>query len=408
MIGFDFQPRTRVVYGLGSVDRLGELIHETLATAHRAPCTARCARSEPRVLLVTDPGIVAAGHVERARRSLANAGVDVILYDRVRENPTTRDVDACLVVARDAEASGASPIDVIVGLGGGSSLDTAKGCNFLLTNGGTMQDYWGEGRATEPMRPLIAVPTTAGTGSECQSYALIADAVTHRKMACGDPKAAPRVAILDPTLTLSQPRHVTACTGIDALAHAVETVVTRRRNELSALYSREAFRLIVQNLERVLDQPDDLDARSAMQLGAAYAGTAIELSMLGAAHAAANPLTARLGTVHGHAVGLMLPHVVRFNARDAAARAAYGELLAHAGEGAATGRRGEPGEALAERLSTLVSRAFGSVRLEAEEDIPTLAREAADQWTARFNPRPIAAEEFEALYRQVLLPGRNG
>src|SRR5438093_2096067 len=102
-------------------------------------------------------------------------------------------------------------------------MDVAKGCNFLLTNGGKMQDYWGTGKATRPMLPLIAVPTTAGTGSECQSFALIADEETHLKMACGDPKAAPRVALLDPALTLSQPRRVAACTGIDAVAHAVET-----------------------------------------------------------------------------------------------------------------------------------------------------------------------------------------
>src|SRR5207244_13592387 len=127
------------------------------------------------------------------------------------------DVEACLEVAHSAG------IDAIVGLGGGSSIDTAKGCNFLLTNGGRMQDYWGVGKATRPMLPLIAVPTTAGTGSECQSYALIADEETHQKMACGDPKASARVALLDPTLTVSQPRSVTACTGMDALVHAVET-----------------------------------------------------------------------------------------------------------------------------------------------------------------------------------------
>ena len=127
----------------------------------------------------------------------------------------------CLGAAR------AAGIDGIVGLGGGSSLDTAKGCNFLLTNGGRMQDYWGVGKATRPMLPLIAIPTTAGTGSECQSFALIADETTHQKMACGDPKAAARVAILDPPLTLSQPPRVAACTGMDALSHAVETAVTK-------------------------------------------------------------------------------------------------------------------------------------------------------------------------------------
>ena len=161
----------------------------------------------------------------------------VVIYDQARENPTTRDVDLCVAVAKQAS------VDTLVGLGGGSSMDTAKGCNFIVTNGGRMQDYWGVGKARQPMLPLIAIPTTAGTGSECQSAALIADEQTHQKMACLDPKVAARVALLDPALTLSQPPRVTACTGIDAIAHAIETAVTRKRNSLSLMYSHAAFRL---------------------------------------------------------------------------------------------------------------------------------------------------------------------
>jgi alcohol dehydrogenase len=349
------------------------------------------------VLLVTDAGIVAAGHAERARRALEAAGVEVAVFDQVRENPTTRDVDACVEVARSAG------IDTLIGLGGGSSMDTAKGCNFLLTNGGRMQDYWGVGKASRPMLPLIAVPTTAGTGSECQSFALIADEITHQKMACGDPKAAPRVAVLDPSLTVSQPRHVTACTGLDALAHALETAVTRRRNELSLLYAREAFRLTIIHLQRVLEQPDDLEARARMQLGAAYAGTAIELSMLGAAHAAANPLTARFGIVHGQAVGMMLPHVVRFNAALAPAGETYRTLAEETGlvmNGAS------PVDALITHLETLLAVAGLPTSLAdhgvTPDALPELATEAATQWTAQFNPRPIAAADFEQLYRAAL------
>ena len=153
---------------------------------------------------------------------------------------------------------------------------------------------------------MIGVPTTAGTGSEAQTYALISDAETHVKMACGDSKAAFRVALLDPSLTISQPLSVTATTGFDAIAHAVETFVTTRRNALSEFFSREAWRLLEGNYERVLEAPEDLEARSAMQLGAYFAGVAIENSMLGATHACANPLTARYGTAHGAAIAMML------------------------------------------------------------------------------------------------------
>src|SRR6185295_2079352 len=161
-----------------------------------------------------------------------------------------------------------------IGLGGGSSMDCAKGINFLYSCGGRMQDYWGEGKATGPLLPMVAVPTTAGTGSEAQSYALVADARTHAKMACGDKRAAFRVAILDPVLTLTQPPRVTALTGIDALAHALETYVTKRRNSFSLALSREAWRHLAPNLPRVLNDPNNLEARAAMQLGACLAGMA--------------------------------------------------------------------------------------------------------------------------------------
>jgi alcohol dehydrogenase len=146
------------------------------------------------------------------------------------------------------------------------------------------------------MLPMIAIPTTAGTGSEAQSYAVISDAESHAKMACGDPKAAFRVALLDPALTLSQPNTITATAGFDAIAHAVETYVTTRRNPVSEIFSQEAWKLLEPNFERVLAEPNDLRARSAMQLGAYFAGVAIEGSMLGATHACANPLTANYGT----------------------------------------------------------------------------------------------------------------
>src|SRR6185369_1493685 len=183
----------------------------------------------------------------------------------------------------------------------------------------------GYGKATQPMLPMIAIPTTAGTGSEAQCYALISDIKTHVKMACGDPKAAFRLAILDPIFTRTQPPTVTAITGYDAISHAVETYVSTERNALSDLFSREAFSLLNENYQRVLSHPHDLQARAAMQLGAHYAGIAIENSMLGATHACANPLTAKYGTAHGAAIAVLLPAVVRWNSREISDR--YQSLL---------------------------------------------------------------------------------
>ena len=370
----EFPSRTRLAFGAGSVARVGEFAREAGAK---------------KVLLVTDAGIVAAGHAGRVQASLEAAGLRVTLFDKARENPTTKCVDDCVAVARAEE------IDCIVGLGGGSSMDTAKGCNFILTNGGQIKDYWGVGKATKPMLPFIAIPTTAGTGSEMQSAALIADEVTHQKMACLDPKCAARVAILDPTLTLSQPPRVTACTGIDAIAHAVESAVTTKRNELSQNLSTEAFKLLFAGFRVAMNEPGNLAARSQMQLGAAYAGAAIENSMLGAAHAAANPLTAHFGIAHGHAVGLMLPHVVRFNSADATAKELYAELARAGGIEASA-------EALASGLAGAMKLMNMPLNLSSagvkRESLPMLAEEAARQWTAGFNPRPIRAEDFLQLY----------
>ncbi len=378
---FDFQSRTRIVFGAGRVDRVGELARELGGKS---------------VLLVTDTGIVAAGHAARVKASLETARLRVTLFDRVRENPTTRCVDDCVAMAKAAK------VNLIVGLGGGSSMDTAKGCNFIFTNGGRMEDYWGVGKARGPMLPLIAIPTTAGTGSECQSAALIAHEKTHQKMACLDPKAAARIAILDPKLTLSQPPRVAACTGIDAVAHAVETAVTRKRNLLSQMYSREAFRLCITALPEVMKHPGDLDARGRMQLGAAFAGLAIENSMLGAAHSAANPLTAHFDVVHGQAVGIMLPHVVRFNGADAATRDEYAALARVAGIAGKADSTGVALKALVARLESALRVAGLPRSLEEcgvrKSAIPQLAAEASRQWTANFNPRSVTRSDFVALY----------
>ena len=370
---FDSHPRTRLVFGADSLDQIGHLTRELQGK---------------RVLLVTDHGVSAAGHPARAAESLKAAGLEVVIFDAVRENPTTLDVALCVEVARHAQ------IDSIIGLGGGSSIDTAKATNFILTNGGEIKDYWGVGKAKYPMLPLIAVPTTAGTGSECQSFALISDESTHQKMACGDPKAAAKIAILDPLLTFSQPLQVSACTGIDAIAHAVETAVTKPRNPISALYSREAFRLCFSSLESVLLNPYDLTARSSMQIGAAFAGTAIENSMLGAAHAAANPLTATLGMIHGKAVGLMLPRIVDFNSRDPDAHNLYLELAQLAGLEDVNHLISE-----LEILFDVLGLTKDLARFHPHPDLlPKLAADAAKQWTASFNPRPITAPDFEILY----------
>jgi alcohol dehydrogenase len=379
---FDFQPRTRVIFGAGVVDRLGELAREL---------------NFQRTLLVADRGLVTSGHVDQAVSPLRSAGIEVVRFHDFDVNPDTRMIDT------GAQFASSLRIDSLIGLGGGSSMDCAKGINFLLTNGGQMSDYRGYGKATQPMLPMIAIPTTAGTGSEAQTYALISDADTHVKMACGDPKAAFRIALLDPALTVSQPRSITASAGYDALAHAVETFVSTKRNPLSEIFSREAWRLLEPNYEKVLNNPADLEARGAMQLGAFYAGVAIENSMLGATHACANPLTARYGTAHGAAIAMLLPSVVRWN--ESVADDRYAMLLDWS---SVAGKRNDVSatEALARRLEELAEAGGLRNNLRAsgidQTDLDALASEAAEQWTGTFNPRPFnkdgAIEVYQCAY----------
>jgi len=266
-----------------------------------------------------------------------------------------------------------------------------------------MRDYHGYGKAVRPLLPMIGIPTTAGTGSEAQTYALISDAQTHVKLACGDRQAAFRIALLDPVLTVSQPPEITATSGFDAIAHAVETFVTTSRNALSEAFSREAWRLLEGNYERVLARPGDLEARGAMQLGAYFAGTAIENSMLGATHACANPLTTHYGTAHGASIAMLLPSVVRWNAPVAAGR--YAELLKLSTANAEVSGENSA-ESLARRLEELVAAGGLRCSLGAAgvplSDLSMLAEEAAEQWTGRFNPRPFdltgALEVYQCAY----------
>lgn len=363
---FDYLPRTTTVYGPGTLSRLGGVV-QTLGMR--------------RVLIVSDPGVAKAGITARAVQMLWDLKIDTFVFQDFGANPDT----AMATAGRDY----AWPlmIDSIIGLGGGSSMDMAKAINFLLTNGGEMKDYKGHGKATRPMYPMIGIPTTAGTGSEAQSYCIISDAETHMKMACGDPGAAFRVAILDPELTLTQPAGVTAAAGYDALSHAVESFVTTKRTAWSQMLAREAFRMLEANLEKVVREPANIQARGAMLLGAHYAGMAIEGSMLGATHACANPLTAHYGIAHGEAIATLLPHVVRWNR----IHNEYLQLRAY----------------LPERLRELAQLAGlpGSLQAAGVPDqslFETMAAEATEQWTGKHNPRTLdhagAMEIYQCAY----------
>lgn len=372
MEAFDSDLAQRVIFGENSIDKLAE---------------ATITLGGSRILIVSDPGIEEAGILNRVYSALNSEKIPCYVFTDVEPNPTTKHVDATVNFAK-ANA----PIDLIVGLGGGSAMDCAKGANFLLTNGGKMEDYWGTNKATQPMLPSIGIPTTIGTGSEAQSFALIAQEETHIKMACGDKKAQYGTVILDPTVTETLSRSNAAITGMDAIAHAIESYVSTRRNHLSQMFSLQAWNLLNTYYKLALDAKN-IEARGKMLFGAYLAGLAIENSMLGAAHACANPLTSKYGITHGIAVALMLPHVIRLN--KTIAGESYNELY--------------PDGNLADRIETLMHAGElpntlhdcpvqHSVR---STDIASLANEAATQWTAQFNPRSLGIHDIMRLYEKV-------
>jgi alcohol dehydrogenase len=377
------EPTQNIIFGNGTSNRVGKIAKKFGQHA----------------LLVTDSGLSSVGHPQKIQKILEAANLKVTLFDESIENPTESSVQACVQVAEKSE------VDLIIGLGGGSSMDTAKGCNFILSNGGKMSDFWGVDKVTRPMYPLIAIPTTAGTGSECQSFALISNDISHKKMACGDKKALPRVTLLDPKLTLSQPNSVTACTGVDALSHALESMVTSKRNKKSHHHAQLAFQLIQEFLPLVLKDPTDLNSRGQVLLGASHAGAAIERSMLGAAHSMANPLTANRGIIHGVAVGIVLPEVMKFNKIDLGTNSIYAELARDSGIASMDCHDEEASGLLIEKIYSILKLAkipsFLNELGFAPLDIPSLALDASEQWTANFNPRPVSRDDFENIYSNL-------
>jgi len=375
--------KQRLEFGAGCSQRVGEFAK--ILGSH--------------ALVVTDPGIMAAGHPQKILDALHLAGLKTFLFDRSVENPSDSSVQEC---AFKAKSMG---VDLIIGVGGGSSLDTAKGANFILTNGGSMKDYWGVRKAKKQLLPMIAIPTTAGTGSECQSYALISDDQTKRKMACGDPSALPRITLLDPELTLSQPMSVCMATAMDALAHTLESAVCTKRNESSDYHAKRGFSLLVRNMEQVWQCPDDLDARGAVFLGAAHAGAAIERSMLGAAHALANPLTAKKGVIHGQAVSLTLPAVMAYNREHSTSLNVYAQMAKIAGIAESGSSDNDAFDQLLSTVIRLRKTAGLPELLDAvgcqDLDLEELAQDASGQWTAAFNPRKVDAPELLRIYHLI-------
>ena len=379
MTPFTFNTTPSLRMGAGLVRQLGDIVRPV------------CGED---ILFVTDPGMVATGLVGQVVDNLRAAGLRVTVFDKVQADPP----EAVILQAADV----ARVVSGVVGFGGGSSLDVAKLAALLAASRQPLVEAYGIGNAKGPRLPLVLVPTTAGTGSEVTPISIVTTGASE-KMGVVSPIILPDVAVLDPELTLGLPAHVTAATGIDAMVHAIEAYASANpnNNPVSRALAVEALRLMGRVLQRAVDTPGDIEARSDMLLGSMLAGQAFANSPVAAVHALAYPIGGHYKVPHGLSNALVLPHVLRFNAE--VAPQAYADLLPHVFPQVSFKGVDDAALKFVEGMAAL-SRACGlqqnlrDMGIE-KEALPMLARDAMNQTRLLVNnPRPVDEAAALAIY----------
>ena len=384
MSTFNFETTPRVICEIDGALRLGTLCRELKAE---------------RVLLVSDPGLLRAGLLDAPLQALREAGVEATLYSDVQADPPAASVQDAVDAARNCRAQ------AVIGLGGGSSLDTAKLVALLCGREQALEAIYGINLAQGPRLPLIQVPTTAGTGSEVTAVAIVTTP-SHEKKGVVSPLLYPDIALLDARLTVGLPAAVSAMTGVDAMVHAIEAYTSvHKKNVLSDGLAVQALRLLAGNLDRVLAEPGDLAARSDMLLGSMLAGMAFANSPVAAVHALAYPLGGQFHVPHGLSNALVLVPVLNFN--RPAAEALYAELATAVLPGQRFASPALACDAFIGFITALVARMPFAQRLQevgvSAEDLDRLTNDAMKVERLLINnPRPVRREDARAIYASVL------
>lgn len=377
---FQFLLPTRIVFGNGVVKNVGE----------------EAKKLGTHAFIVTDKGVLGAGHIEPIEKNLNDAGLEVEIFDEVDPNP--RDTS----VQKGAEVAKNSGCDVLVGVGGGSSIDTAKAIGIILAEGGTIQDYEGFDTFQRPIMPLVAIPTTAGTGSEVTFWSIITDTKRKLKMGIGSRLIAPRIALVDPELTLSLPSSLTTFTGVDALVHAIEGYTATRSQPISDALALSAIELIGQNIRQAYANGSNAEARYNMMAGSLLAGIAFGNSDCGAVHCMGEALGGLYDTPHGLSMAIFLPYVIEHN------------LIANPDKFARVARAlGEDVEGLslieaARKSVDAAWKLIGDLNIPTprevglkEEDLEGLAEAAFMNEQTESNPRVMGKEDFLSLFKKA-------
>ena len=373
-----------ILAGVGASERLGQ--------------EARAIGAK-KALVVTDRGVVDSGTAKKIREILEKEGIGVEIFDRVISDPDVACLEACLEVARKGT------YDLIVGVGGGSPMDIASLTSIMLTNPGTVYDYFGVNMVKHPGIPTILIPTTAGTGAEVTPNAILTDTREKLKKAVVSPYILPRVAIVDPLLTLSMPPAVTSSSGIDALTHAIESYTSNNATMMTDLFAKEAIILIGRSLLTAVANGNNVEARHDMAMGSLYAGISLANAGVTAVHALAYPLGGQFNVAHGIANGLLLPYVMEFNV--------LGNIPKFAQTAQCLGERVESMTLLdqAHLASKAVKAIYRNLKIPQsltelnvpKEAIPGMAKAAMNSTRLMVNnPRSMTAEDIEKIYYNAL------
>jgi alcohol dehydrogenase len=371
-----------IVFGSGSLNQIGQ-------------CSRRLGGE--RVLLVTDPGIIAAGWIDKALQYLKGEDLEVVIYDNVVSNPRSFQVE------QGAQLYAQKECDVIVAIGGGSPMDTAKGIAILASNHGNIEDYVGCNLITQPIPPLICAPTTAGTGSDVSQFAIIQDPYKKIKMTILSRAIMPDISLIDPQMLRTKTPELIASTGMDALTHAIEAYISSLSWSLTDPHATHAVELVFRNLIDATHRKSN-ESLEGMAIACLEAGTAFSNAILGAVHALAHPLGGLYDLHHGLANSILLPVVVRKNLEHATMK--FSRLANAMGLDTRGKTPAEAASMVPSRIEELIKELHIPTKLSQlgvmKEDIPRLAQDAAEDLCMMTNPQSYGVGEIEAMYLEAL------
>ncbi|MCL6632567.1 MAG: iron-containing alcohol dehydrogenase [Alicyclobacillus herbarius] len=380
---FRYELPTAIEFGFGAINTLSDHVRSLEGS---------------RVLLVADPGVVQAGVAEKVLNILTKNHLSVELFSDIQSDPDLESIDAGVQVAL------AQGCDLVVGVGGGSSLDTAKAIGLMMKNEGNIRDYIGVNKVPRKGAPVIAVPTTAGTGSEITIWSVLSDRAKKMKVSVGSYFNCPDLALCDPDLTLTLPPEITAATGMDALTHAIESYVNKATQPISQAMSVQAMRFIAQSLRQAVWQGDNREARYSMLLASLMAAMAFNPTRLGLAHALAMPLGARFHIPHGLVNAILLPEVMQFNVVANVDRFCdIAEIFGCSGGGITRRQLAEKAVSVVRQLKEDVgiTKTLSDFGVQ-EEALHSVAVEALESGNVPVNPRRTTVEDLMSICRMAM------